>query len=364
MAFTRALYYPTIDIHNVSWLKTAILYWDEINTIVPSSIDNPYNTPSTRYLSDEGVLRPLSVHSNMDLIEDLTNDILNYYSSNEVFQLFNNSKIDFIHTQKLPYFFRHKFDFIHSDKLAWSILNTLRRNYDFNEEWIPVSEDFARFYMTLLANQLCERYRIAPLTDDSQVSGIFNLARFDNQKGKANYLELLQGERGNHYEHVNLAQGILIDLSFKGLSISDNVSFEDILFFKRQHQDELGRFRSNIEKLTNCVNEDETIEQIQQHINDIYINEFVPSYNDLKKSLSGNKINWIAKNFMKISFFSTGALAIPTALLDLPVPHALLAGATCSLISSYISYNIEKQNFLRHNPYSYLLEIDRTFRNN
>ena len=35
MAFTRALYYPTIDISNEEWLKTAILYWDEINTIVP-----------------------------------------------------------------------------------------------------------------------------------------------------------------------------------------------------------------------------------------------------------------------------------------------------------------------------------------
>lgn len=39
MAFTRALYYPTIDITNEQWLKTAILYWDEISTIVPSSID-------------------------------------------------------------------------------------------------------------------------------------------------------------------------------------------------------------------------------------------------------------------------------------------------------------------------------------
>ena len=38
MAFTRALYYPTIDISNEAWLKTAILYWDEINTIVPLSL--------------------------------------------------------------------------------------------------------------------------------------------------------------------------------------------------------------------------------------------------------------------------------------------------------------------------------------
>jgi hypothetical protein len=35
MAFTRALFYPTIDIQNEDWLKTAILFWDEISTIVP-----------------------------------------------------------------------------------------------------------------------------------------------------------------------------------------------------------------------------------------------------------------------------------------------------------------------------------------
>lgn len=33
MAFTKALFYPTIDIKNENWLKTAILFWDEINTL-------------------------------------------------------------------------------------------------------------------------------------------------------------------------------------------------------------------------------------------------------------------------------------------------------------------------------------------
>ena len=53
MGFTRALYYPTIDIQNENWLKTAILFWDEINTIVPESIREPYQLDSTKYLADE-----------------------------------------------------------------------------------------------------------------------------------------------------------------------------------------------------------------------------------------------------------------------------------------------------------------------
>ena len=35
MMFSRALYYPTIDIKNGRWLKSAALFWDSIETIVP-----------------------------------------------------------------------------------------------------------------------------------------------------------------------------------------------------------------------------------------------------------------------------------------------------------------------------------------
>lgn len=30
MAFTKALYYPRIQVPNEAWLKTAMLYWDEV----------------------------------------------------------------------------------------------------------------------------------------------------------------------------------------------------------------------------------------------------------------------------------------------------------------------------------------------
>jgi len=36
--FSKALYYPTIDISDEGWLKTAYLFWDGVRTIVPESI--------------------------------------------------------------------------------------------------------------------------------------------------------------------------------------------------------------------------------------------------------------------------------------------------------------------------------------
>lgn len=75
-AFSNALYYPTIDIQNTDWLKTAILFWDSISTIVPESLRNPYKVRDTQYLSDIGFLRPLYVNSDDKSVIGIEKDIL------------------------------------------------------------------------------------------------------------------------------------------------------------------------------------------------------------------------------------------------------------------------------------------------
>lgn len=53
--FNIALYYPTIDIQDEGWLKTALLFWDGIRTIVPESlVDMAYENNTTRFLKSEG----------------------------------------------------------------------------------------------------------------------------------------------------------------------------------------------------------------------------------------------------------------------------------------------------------------------
>ena len=46
----QALFYPWIDIQDEAWLKTSLLYWDSIRTIVPESIDASYSTETGRNL--------------------------------------------------------------------------------------------------------------------------------------------------------------------------------------------------------------------------------------------------------------------------------------------------------------------------
>ncbi len=292
----------------------------------------------------------------MNLIEELSYDVLNYLRSNEGYQvLFQPENSCAIHPQKMSREFQMLYR-IHSTKMAYILREQLLEYMD-GDGWMHINEGFANFYMTLLANRLCEQQGIAPLTDNTYTANFSNLARLDNQI-IYNHWDYPWENRHIRNRGHQLAQGILMDLSFQGISISDEVSFDDILKFKRRHQDELGLFRTNIENLTKSIPADATIDQIRQQVNDIYVNQFLPGYNDLQKSLSGAGIKWVANNFMKISFFATGGTAIPTALLGLSIPSALLAGAVASIISSVVLYNADKQDTLRHNPYSYLLAMN------
>jgi hypothetical protein len=358
MGFTKALFYPTIDIRNEDWLKNAVLFWDEINTIVPSSIANPYQENTTQYLSDEGILKPMPVSPDIDFIEELTSDTLNYLNTNEGFQLLTQGRgrNSIIHRDKLPRDVSRLFD-IHPEKFPYEIQHHLRRSMT-DEGWFRVDSNFAIFYMTLLANKICEQKSIALLTDNSLTSNLSDLVRLDNQIAiKGRDYDFPRHMRNEKYIH--LASGLLTNLIIKGIKVSKASTLEDVVNFKKRHRDELGLFRTNIAKLTKDVAKDTTLEALKQQVEDIYNDEFLPSYNNFKNALDGSGIKWVSDNFMKVSVISTGATALPMALLGLALPQALLAGAGVSIISSLISYNEDKKEKLRTNPYSYLLAVDK-----
>jgi hypothetical protein len=358
MGFTKALYYPTIDITNEDWLKTAVLFWDEINTIVPSSIDNPYKKNTTQYLSDEGILRPLKVNPEIDMVDDLTSDTLNYLNTNEGFQLLTQGRNGFsvIHRDKLPRDVGRLFD-IHPEKLPYEIHHLLRNSIT-RDGFFRVSSDFAAFYMTLLANKICDTKAIALLTDNALTSNLTDKVRLDNQIAIGGRDYDFHHHRQNE-KYIHLAQGMLTNLIIEGVKIKPSSSLEDVVQFKKQHKDELGLFRTNVAKLTQNVSKEKPMEAIRQEVEDIYKDEFLPAYNNFKKALSSSGIKWVSDNFMKISTISTGATALPMALLGLTLPHALLAGAGISLITSIVSFNSDKREKLRTNPYSYLLAVDK-----
>src|ERR1035437_2977107 len=71
-----ALYFPDIDIRDPTWLRSTLLFWDDIQTIAPSAIERPYRNEDTIICHEEGVLRPLRCDLHPSAIDELGQKIL------------------------------------------------------------------------------------------------------------------------------------------------------------------------------------------------------------------------------------------------------------------------------------------------
>ena len=374
----QALFYPWIEIKDDQWLKTSLLYWDELRTIVPESIRNPYQTDSTIALSEEGILSPMRVRSDMEEIEDLSESVLTYLSTNEGARLVasNGYRGSIIHEEKLPYQFE-KFADIHPEKLPSKIRNELGHLFsDSNRdgEWLTVDSGFADFYMTLLATKLSERTGASLVTDNSMANDLAVSVHLDaplGQKVGNTFGDEWHWRRRRHREYnafgpkrrhpSAVAEGLLANLAISKINISEITPIQDLIDFKRKYSDEFGRFHKAIRDLCSGLSGDMPVEALQENVGTIYKNEVEPSVNAIKAALDGKKIKWKAEGLMKLAFMSASSYSA-LAIAGLSTPVALLAGAGISLIAMGVLHNIEKKEQMRNDPFAYLLSAESEFR--
>lgn len=79
------LYYPTINIQDGTWLRNAILYWDEVSSIVPYE-NYPDFSPELLYLQELGVYKAVYPRNLVfsEFAEDFCNSIVKRISAYEL----------------------------------------------------------------------------------------------------------------------------------------------------------------------------------------------------------------------------------------------------------------------------------------
>ena len=383
MAFTQAIYYPSIDISDEAWLKTSLLYWDSIRTIVPEAIRSPYSSDTARALQDVGFLVPLRVQSDMGEIRDLASDVLTYLATEEGGELLvsgiRQSRGQYIHVDKLAHGLMGPMrPWMHSEKFSHEVFQRVARLSDHSghrPEWVQVEEGFALFYMTLLASRLADRIGAALLTPLPVAERLAITARLDAQFSRIS-LSFLDDDCGwwrtgrapGEYDAFGprrpmpgtLARGLLSQLAIERVAVDPDTPIDVLMRCKEEPRAARALFRTKIEELTSAVEGPLPMEALRQRIQDVYANECEPAISNLKKALDGNRIRWMGGSLMKIAFLSGGSSMISVAA-HLDVPTALLASAGLSLVVSMIMYNIDKREILRTCPYSYLLSLEREF---
>lgn len=163
------LYYPTIDIPSETWLRHALLYWDEVSSIVPKSYDDRILnelSPDIHYLMDEGQFRAIKP-------EELINNQDNW----EAFHQFRDEFIQIVQSPIFQQFIQrqHKSDVkIHIEKIGSNNISRIHNNkisenifYFLQEqglaihnpnqyEWVSFEKHTALLYMSLLAKYLAD----------------------------------------------------------------------------------------------------------------------------------------------------------------------------------------------------------------
>lgn len=353
--FSSALYYPSIDVLDERWLRSASLFWDNIRTIVPNAITQPYSTRFARELSDEGLLIPLKVESNMEEIQELGERALGFVTDPE----WNGSLTYSVKkdTARAQFDSRRLDEFaIHREKLPQMILNYLEEGGT-KREWHYLPPDFANFYMTLLATKLSERMGLGLVTESHKADKLALSARKDVQFGRPpKYGRYFQAYGPRKAIPRELSPGMLIDMTLKGLSIPNEISAKQVVKFRSDHYEELALFRTEITKLTSDLPTDMPIEALKQAVEDKYKTNVLPALKSLESSLSAQKWEGGFKALIKTAFYSTGGGTL-ASLAGVSVPAALLAGAGLTLTVEGVTMVNQYKRTRRENPYSYLLSV-------
>jgi hypothetical protein len=361
---SSVLYYPTIDIQNEEWLRTACLFWDSIRTIMPEGFRTPYSKRFAQELHDQGILCPIAVHSDMEEVEILVDDVLDYLtdpSSAGVLFETNNRNTAWLHPDKLPSEIRRIAE-IHPSKLPYFIREFLDRSVT-ERGFLRVDQGFAAFYMTLLARQLADRLGLGLVTD----SGVADHLAIAVRKGKALRESDMEsrGRRYGRYYEVDgpriglpreIASGIILDLMVSGIKLPRSVTAQELIHFRLSHAEELAALRREVMRLVAELPDGRSVEAFRQAIHDQYESEVRPAIKSLRSSLNVQGWNAVSSGFLKASFMSVAPTSA-LALLHVPTPVAVLAGAGISLTATAATLISQRRDVREDNPYSYLLSI-------
>jgi Family of unknown function (DUF6236) len=330
MTFTRALYYPTINIGNEEWLKNAILYWDRVETIVPRSITKPYQGESQQACAEAGLLRPYHAADNPEVIERVGQSVLENFSAEGLRVMGSVDSTDArLNIEKV------------STPLKAALLAQVGDN---GNEWIFTSGGFADYYMTLLATEVAKDIDASPLSDNPRSYDFFNIAKRHVAPVEDNEAQ---------------AAKALVEVVMKGVNIDPKTPIERIIRFREKRKDELGRFREEVGNLVNSIKDVEA-RRMPRRAEDIYVNKIEPAVNALQTTLRDDNIAWALDGILKVCTFSVPATALATmaaATATVAASPVIMAGGLVTIGTLVARRYYEKRELQARNPYSYLLRL-------
>ena len=280
------LYYPTIDIQDGAWLRNAILYWDEVSSIVPYE-GYPDFSPEILYLQRLGVYKPVYPQ---DLFasafaEDFCKSIVKRISAYEARVNKHEMQNCRVRMHRKKIYEPALRGLIHYGKLLPQLLDYLENKSCISDcgadGWMEIDSKIAQIYMRTLAE-----YSIK--CSDKDI--VLGTDTFTHSR------EIYSPSRN----HANLqAQCCKINIENCLPQPSMDVRFEDILEFKSKRKDELNAFRAKIRELEiNIYNADSP--ELIRHYETQFIEEWQQCSQDYYKALKDSKLAFFLSSLVSL----------------------------------------------------------------
>lgn len=284
------LYYPTINIKDGQWLRNALLYWDNISSIVPHKRYKRLS-PDLQYLKESGVYEAIYPNTLFrseyarGFEKAVRERILKYEKDSRNLPIIYSKKDyeprEMIHYKKmLPdlYSFLEKKNYIKENK---------------STGWVNIDKQIAQIYMRTLAefSIKCSSKDIVLGTDKISNNRKIYGSTMCQKDSQCCYLNIIKC----------LPQP------------SCETSFDDILNFKLRRKDELNAFREKIRELEENIYNSNSFDEIK-HYENKFIESWETCYSDYNKALKDSKISFVLGNLCTLIAIPSIGNALENAL--------------------------------------------------
>lgn len=349
LRFSRALFYPYIEINDEAWLKTQCLYWDSISTIVPAGL-KCYTTPTARYLHEANILRPFRVRADMSDVYEAGNEAMHYLETKEGAAVLRSGseRTASVKIRRLARMAANETGRIHGGKMAPPVVERVLKVAGGKwprAQFLRVPRTFADYYMTLLASCIGRNHGYSILT------------HLPNRGSLATRSML--GVRPDSTDQsrvpAQVAEGLLAYTILRTVAVGPRTSVKKLVKFREQHAAALGRFRAATRELVESLSGDLAPEALQTHIETLYSDNVLPALDELTGRLRDNRIACGYNNLKLSTLASASPTVLGTILTGTAAgPFALAAGAGLSVVLSIANYRVQRRDLLRSSPFSYV----------
>lgn len=336
-----ALYYPYIDITKPMLIKTAALYWDKIQTIVPRSMTNPFKRACSREAYNENFLQERYVDpydeavesAGLEFFQDIDNESIQKHLTKGLrpFNCYGSGAN--IQRMELPTHLE-KFSPIFMDKIS----NMLRRELELSskDEYFLLPKRVGYAYMSRLASAISAVDNVAPLTIDPLYNDIM-VDRIVDYSGK-----LIEN------------QSKLATLSLQSIAIDSSVPLIKILRFRDQNRKMLLSFRRQIRKISRQVQTGLNTAKSQAVFEAIIKDEILPMKDEVESKLQENDLKFLAS-------CTTITLAGCASLAFSPEYLGQLVGSGILLCAALIGNLRSERTIPASSPLGYLYKAQTRF---